>query len=105
MDIESGLKKSATSGDTALHSQPFHHPALEVFGTKAPQYASLPGKDEGADELDDSMFDVLSNAPLKTGDDLSSIIQNLNANIADQTLEEIEGEQQAILDSIQTKNK
>ena len=77
MDIESGLKKKLF-GDTALHFQPFHHPALEVFGTKAPPYASLLKKDEGADELDDmSMFDVLPNAPLKTGDDFED--DSLNA--------------------------
>jgi len=82
VDIESGLKKRATSGDTALHSQLILDPALEVFGTKVPPYASLPekdeGTDEGADELDDmSMFDVLSNAPLKTGDDFED--DSLNA--------------------------
>ena len=77
MDIESGLKKRATSGDTALHSQPIHNPALEIFGTNVPLYASLPEKDEGADESDDSMFDVLSNAPLKAGDDFE--YDSLNA--------------------------
>ena len=77
MDIESGLKKRATSGDTALHSQPIHNPALEVFGTKAPPYASLPKKDEGADESDDmSMFDASSNSPLKTGDDFEDDFPN-----------------------------
>ena len=43
--------------------------------------------------------------PLKTGNDLSIIIQNLNANIRDQTPEEIEREQQAILDSIQSNKQ
>ena len=157
MDNESESKKSATSGEYVLHSQPFHNPVLEVFGTKAPPYASLPKEDEGADESDDmSMFDVLSNdpdfpnvplktgddfedsppnAPLKTGDDfkddspiislktgddfqddslsmplttredLESIVQSLNANLADRTLEEIQEIQQAILYSIQPKNK
>ena len=41
--------------------------------------------------------------PLKTGDDLSSIVQNLDANTANQTPKEIEREQQAILDSLQSK--
>ena len=81
LDLHS--KKVAKSGDFALQSVPRDKTAIEDLNVKAPPYASLPNRDQDANESDHMFIskDNFSRSCLQIGDDLSNILQNLNANI------------------------
>ena len=81
--------------------------AMTNLNVKAPPVASLPKKDQGAAGSGNmsTSEDESPRTPRKTGDDSSSNIEDPDANIANQTPEEIKEEQQAILDSMQSKEQ
>ena len=79
--------------------------AKKDLNVKAPPVASLPKKDQGAAGSGNmsTSEDESPRTPQKTGDVSSSNIEDPDANIANQTPEETKEEQQAILDSMQSK--